>query len=126
MRKNVLDVVARAVFHSSWRHPSAPAVKRGAVAPEPATQPESSFVERTLQVGLIAGIIGYAVVAVFFASTSRLAGHSSFDIAALLRGTLFFGTHQGPSEMTVTGPVFAYSGPRLVTFLAAGVFIAWL
>ena len=81
-------------------------------------------VERFLQAGLIAGMIGYMVAAVFFAVTSVLDGQSSFDTASLLRGTLFLGTESGADTMSF-GPV-VYNGPRLVTFLVAGVFIAWL
>jgi hypothetical protein len=122
-----LDQVGRALRYSTLpRHPSAPAIRGAPFAPEPSKQPETSTVERCLQAGLIAGILGYAVVAVFFAATSMIEGRSPFDVAALLGGTLFFGTHGGPDAMIITGPVLGYSGPRLVTFLAAGVFIAWL
>jgi hypothetical protein len=81
-------------------------------------------VERFLQAGLIAGIIGYMVAAVIFAVTTVLDGHSSFDTASLLRGTLFLNSEPGADTMSF-GPV-VYNGPRLVTFLVAGVFIAWL
>ena len=89
-------------------------------------KPESSRTERLFQAGLVAGTIGYAVAALFFAVAGLLDGQSSFDIATVLRGTLFFGTHAGPDAMVITGPVFDYNGPRLITFLIAGVFITWL
>jgi hypothetical protein len=127
MPSDRLDVVMRSGCHfSPPRHAPAGSTEGAPFAPQPRQQPPISSVERCLQAGLIAGILGYAVVAVFFAVESLIEGRSTFDIAALLRGTLFFGTHPGPNEMIIVGPVFPYSGPRLVTFLAAGVFIAWL
>jgi len=96
----------------------------------PAASQRSPQVTRTLappiQTGLIAGMLGYVVAAVFFASIGMIEGRSTFDIATVLRGTLFMGTPTGADAMIVTGPVFAYNGPRLVTFLVAGVLIAWL
>ena len=96
----------------------------------PAAAQSSPQVKRTLeppiQTGLIAGMLGYVVAAGFFAVTGLMEGSSSFDIATVLRGTLFVGTPAGADAMIVTGPVFAYNGPRLVTFLVAGVLIAWL
>lgn len=98
----------------------------GPVAAGRRRQPETSSVEQSLRTGLIAGSIGYAVAAVFFAVAGALEGRSSFDIATLLRGTLFVGTGSGQDAMVVTEPVVSYNGARLVTFLVAGVFIAWL
>jgi hypothetical protein len=95
-------------------------------ASQRSAEAEPRAFERTVQAGLITGALGYAVAAVFFTVTGIIEGRSSFDIAALLRGTLFLGTPPSADAVIVTGPVFAYNGPRLVTFLLAGVFIAWL
>lgn len=84
--------------------------------------------ERTkmLSQGLLAGLIGYGVVALVFAVANLIAGRSIFYTAALLGGSLFYGI-QDPAGITVTAAyVFAYNGAHLLVFLAFGLVSAWL
>jgi hypothetical protein len=76
--------------------------------------------------GLIAGLIGYATVALFFVVASMLQGQSPFFIAALLGSTLFPELRTTTDLAIEPGLVFAYNGVHLVVFLAAGLFMAWL
>ncbi len=76
--------------------------------------------------GLVAGLIGYATVAVVFAVVNLLAGRNAFYTAALLGASLFYGVRD-PSQVTVTAQyVFAYNGAHLVVFLGFGLVSAGL
>ncbi len=84
--------------------------------------------ERTkvLSQGLLAGLIGYGVVALVFGVANLIAGRSIFYTAALLGGSLFYGVHD-PARITVTAEyVFAYNGAHLLVFLMFGLVSAWL
>ena len=74
--------------------------------------------------GAVAALLGFAVVALFFAVASALAGRSPFHIAALLGGSLFFG--RGAGVVIEPAAILAYSGVHLLIFLTAGIFMAWL
>jgi hypothetical protein len=81
---------------------------------------------KVLSQGLVAGLIGYGVVAAVFAVANLLAGRSIFYTAALLGGSLFYGVHD-PARITVTAEyVFAYNGAHLLVFLVFGFVSAWL
>jgi hypothetical protein len=81
---------------------------------------------KVLSQGLLAGLIGYAVVALIFAIANLIAGRSVFYTAALLGGSLFYGIHD-PAKITVTAEyVFAYNGAHLLVFLFFGLVSAWL
>ncbi len=76
--------------------------------------------------GLVAGLIGYVVVAAFFALWNAIQGGSPFYTAALLGEALFAGLRD-PSVVTVDpGLVIAFNGIHLVAFLGFGFFAAWL
>jgi hypothetical protein len=76
--------------------------------------------------GMVAGIVGYAVVDLSFAIVNVLLGRSPFFSAALLGSRLFFGLDD-PSELVIqVGPVLAYNGAHLVVFLGLGFVTAWL
>ncbi len=76
--------------------------------------------------GLVAGLIGYAVVALIFAVANLISGRSMFYTAAILGASLFYGIHD-PSQVTVAAPyVFAYNGAHLLVFLMFGMISAWL
>jgi hypothetical protein len=76
--------------------------------------------------GLIAGLVGYATVAIAMAVADGLLGRSPFHTAALLGSTMFYGL-KDPSEVTVwAGPVLAYNGFHLLVFLGLGLAAAWL
>lgn len=81
---------------------------------------------RVLVEGFIAGIIGYAAVALFFAVVNLVSGRSPFHTAAALGGALFYGV-RGPAELVIEpGPILAYNGVHLVLSLLAGFVAAWL
>lgn len=80
----------------------------------------------TLLDGLYAGLIGYAIVVVFFAVLNLLAGRSMFYTAAVFGAALFEGfTSPTPTEVTA-GPVLAYNMVHLLGFLGLGMAGSWL
>lgn len=76
--------------------------------------------------GLVAGFIGYAAVALFFAVFNLIAGRSPFFTAAFLGGALFYGVSDPAQVVIGPGPVFAYNGVHLLMFLALGMVASWL
>jgi hypothetical protein len=76
--------------------------------------------------GLVAGLIGYATVAIVIAIGNVLLGRSPFHTAALLGSAMFYGLDDPRQLMVWAGPVFAYNGFHLFVFLALGIFGAWL
>lgn len=72
--------------------------------------------------GLFAGILGYAVVALFFAVKNLLAGLSPFHTAAVLGAPLVAGT---PAEQEAVAAIFAYNGLHLLVFIVVGMMVAW-
>ena len=76
--------------------------------------------------GLVAGFIGYAAVALFFAIVNVIAGRSPFFTAAFFGNALFYGVRD-PAAVTIwPGPVFAYNGVHLLMFLVLGMIASWL
>ena len=76
--------------------------------------------------GILAGLIGYATVALAVGVLDVVQGRSFFYTAALLGETLFYGL-KDPSQLTIwAGPVFAYNGVHLLSFLALGVVASWI
>lgn len=81
---------------------------------------------KVLGQGVVAGLIGYATVALVFAVANVLAGRSVFYTAALLGASLFYGVRD-PAQVAVSAPyVFAYNGAHLVVFLGFGIVSAWM
>ncbi len=81
---------------------------------------------RILSEGVVAGLIGYATVALVFAAANLIEGRSAFYTAALLGADLFYGI-KDPAQVTVSAQyVFAYNGAHLVVFLGFGLVAAWL
>ncbi len=81
---------------------------------------------KVLSQGVLAGLIGYAVVALVFGIANLIMGQSIFYTAALLGGSLFYGVHD-PANIRVTAEyVFAYNGAHLAVFLLFGLVSAWL
>jgi hypothetical protein len=81
---------------------------------------------KVLTQGLVAGLIGYATVALVFAVANAIAGRSIFYTAALLGASLFYGV-KDPAHVAVTAQyVFAYNGAHLVVFLIFGMVSAGL
>jgi hypothetical protein len=76
--------------------------------------------------GVLAGLLGYATVVVFYAVWNALHGRSPFYTAALLGATLFYGLRQGAEVVVWAGPVLAFNGVHLVIFLGVGLLAAWI
>jgi hypothetical protein len=75
--------------------------------------------------GVLAGIIGATVVAVFFFFIDALQGQP-LHTPSLLGSVLFLG--QTAEDVTAINPtiVFAYTGVHVLLFLVAGVGVAWM
>ncbi len=76
--------------------------------------------------GLVAGLIAYAAVALFFLLVNVIAGRSPFYTAAALGEVLFYGLEDPTSIVIEPGPVLAYNGVHLIVSLIAGTIGAWL
>lgn len=76
--------------------------------------------------GVVAGLIGYATVVIFFAIVNAMAGRSPFYTAALMGGALFYGARDLAGVVVWPGPVLAYNGFHMIVFLALGIFASWL
>lgn len=81
---------------------------------------------RVLTEGLIAGGIGYVVVALFYGVMDLIQGSSPFEVAALLGSALFYAAETAAPGVVAPGPVLAFNGLHLVLFLLLGVGVAWL
>lgn len=76
--------------------------------------------------GLIAGLIGYATVALLVGLMDVALGRSFFFTAAMLGEAMFYGLTD-PSQVVVwPGAVFAYNGVHLLGFLFLGMCAVWL
>ena len=76
--------------------------------------------------GFVAGLVGYATIAIAVAVANLILGRSPFHTAALLGQALFYGLRD-PSQLTIwPGPVLAYNGLHLLVLLGLGVFASWL
>ncbi|HUF27021.1 MAG TPA: hypothetical protein VMM18_08600 [Gemmatimonadaceae bacterium] len=76
--------------------------------------------------GLVAGVIGYGIVAALGIGVSILSGKPPFHTAAVLGATLL-GDAVDPATFAVTpGYVFAYNGVHLLAFLTFGLLGSWL
>lgn len=83
------------------------------------------FGKRVLWEGTVAGLIGYAIVAVFFLVVNVVQGRPPFETAELIGRILFYGgTDAGTTGRA--GPILAYSGVHLVLFILFGTLTAWL
>ena len=98
--------------------------------PPPATLreglPMKSERVEVLRQGMIAGLLGYAVVALFFAVFNLLAGRPALHTAAALGGVLFYGARDMSDASVGIGAALAYNGVHLLVFLGFGLLAAWL
>lgn len=81
---------------------------------------------RLLTEGVVAGILGYLVVATFFAFLNIFMGRPVLHTAALLGG-LLTGVPVDPVAPAIeTGPVLAYNAVHLLAFVTVGLLAAAL
>jgi hypothetical protein len=78
-----------------------------------------------LEDGLLAGVIGYATMVLFYGLASVLSGQSPFYIPALL-GSVLFAPASSNAVAIDPALVIAYNGVHLLALLIAGVTLAWL
>jgi hypothetical protein len=79
-----------------------------------------SSTSKTLVEGLVAGLIGYFAVALFFMAVNTLSGQDPFHTAAVL-GTVLVGNVSGNA-----GAVIAFNGLHMIASLVVGIVAAWL
>jgi hypothetical protein len=75
--------------------------------------------------GLVAGLIGYATVALFFAVTNLLAGRSPFFTLVRLGRTLV-GPEAPPGSEEGVGAALVYNLLHLLVFAGIGLICAWM
>ena len=76
--------------------------------------------------GILAGLIGYAGVALLVGVLDLAQGRSFLYTAALLGSTVFYGLDDPAKLVIWAGPVFAWNGVHLLAFLALGVVGSWM
>jgi len=86
----------------------------------------SELRKRMLVEGMVAGVLGYVVVAVFFVVVNVSAGRSPVYTAALAGEATFGGLRDAAGMTMDPGLVLAFNGVQLVVLLAFGFLAAWL
>jgi len=76
--------------------------------------------------GLVAGLIGYLAVAVFFLIFNLIGGQSPLHTAAALGSALFYGLDDPAQLVIEPGPIIAFNGLHLMLSLVAGMIASWL
>lgn len=76
--------------------------------------------------GVLAGLVGYATVAVLVGIFDVVLGRSFFFTPSLLGEALFYGLSDPNAVVVWPGAVFAYNGVHLGAFLFTGIAGAWL
>lgn len=75
---------------------------------------------KSLRNGLIAGLIGYAVVAIYYSVIDVMLGYAPWHTLSNLGNALFMGMAD------TTGPLIAFNGVHLAAFIVVGVIAAFL
>lgn len=81
---------------------------------------------RVLYEGLIAGLLGFAVVALAVGVLDVVAGRSFFHTPSLLGQVVIGGFGEPTPGVIEPGPVFAYNGLHMLVFLAVGMAVSWV
>ena len=76
--------------------------------------------------GFLAGLIGYAAVALLVGLVDVARGRSFFFTAAMLGEAMFDGLTDPSRVVVEPGAVFAYNGAHLAAFVLMGLCAAWL
>lgn len=95
-----------------------------APVPAPATQ-EAHRIAAVVEDGVLAGMIGATVVAIWFLLFDSLL-HEPFYTPSLIGSVIFLGKDVSEVTAVNTTMVFAYTGIHGALFLIAGTAIAWL
>lgn len=80
---------------------------------------------RLLVEGLIAGLIGYVAISLFYAAFNVMAGESPFYTAELM-SRMVLGQGAGGDGVVHVGDVFAWNAIHLVTFVVLGMLASLL
>jgi len=75
--------------------------------------------------GVIAGIIGYATVVLFFSLLSLVGGRSPLEIPSAMGSALLLGGSESGVAVEA-GAVLAFNGVHMLLSLAVGLLVAWL
>ena len=96
---------------------------------QPHVAPAQSRAEELTEIvweGIVAGLIGYATVAILIGVIDVAQGRSFFFTAAMLGEAAFYGLTDPANVVVWPGAVFAYNGVHLLGFLFIGMSAVWL
>jgi hypothetical protein len=77
--------------------------------------------ERLLLEGLASGVLGYLVVAGFYAALNLLAGRPLLHTASVLGEAVFHGLRDAAAATGEVGPALAYNGAHMLVFALLGL-----
>lgn len=81
---------------------------------------------RALREGFLAGVLGYASVAVYYGLLNVISGRSFFFTARELGLQVLGAAWAADASAVGYAPILAYNAVHLVAFLAVGMVAAWL
>lgn len=76
--------------------------------------------------GLVAGLIGYVTVAIFFVVENLITGRSPLYTAAVLGQTMFYGGLEPGGVAIEPGPILAYNGVHMIASVIVGLAASFL
>lgn len=86
----------------------------------------SALILRIIENGILAGILGAAVVAVWFLVLDMITRGMPFYTPSLLGSVLFAGVDASEVSGLNGAAIFAYTGLHGILFLCAGTLLAWM
>lgn len=81
---------------------------------------------RLITDGLVTGLVGYGLVAAFFAARDLMVGRSPLYTVTLIGEAVFSGVADLSGVTPAPGPILAVNSAHMVAFVAFGFFAAWL